>query len=39
MLSSMKEDTNITPNLLNNNPSTNPEIVRTKLSKIIIVDN
>lgn len=34
-----KEDTNITPNLLNNNPNTNPEIVRTKLSKIIIVDN
>ena len=33
------EDTNITPNLLNSNPNINPEIVRTRLSKIIIVDN
>lgn len=39
MLFSMREDTNITPTLLNNSPNKNPEIVRIKLSKIIIFDN
>ena len=39
MLSSIRLDTNITPNLLNNSPNINPLIVKIILSKIIIVDN